>query len=212
MEYRVLVPIDEDEERAAAQARTAAQLPISPDGTTVTVFHVADKPLSDENELIRSFPAGRRALEELADRDITVETMIGYKGPGAEKLITVAPPMYSEFPDAQRGSKAITDYSELEGYNTVAEAILAAADEIDADQIIVGGRKRSPLGSVLFGSISQAVILDARRPVTVTGDTLPKLPTHECQSCGKRYYTDPAETIATCTACGGSKVESTSLS
>ncbi|QSG05586.1 universal stress protein [Halapricum desulfuricans] len=48
--------------------------------------------------------------------------------------------------------------------------ILAAADEIDADQIVLGGRKRSPVGAILFGSVSQSVITDADRPVTVTGD------------------------------------------
>ena len=50
-----------------------------------------------------------------------------------------------------------------------AAEILATADEIDADLIVLGGRKRSPLGSLLFGSVTQAVILDAERPVTITG-------------------------------------------
>lgn len=47
--------------------------------------------------------------------------------------------------------------------------ILAAAEETDADQIVLGGRKRSPVGAVLFGSVSQSVIVDADRPVTITG-------------------------------------------
>lgn len=50
-----------------------------------------------------------------------------------------------------------------------ATEILHAADDIDADLVVLGGRKRSPLGSLLFGSVSQAVTLDSRRPVTVTG-------------------------------------------
>lgn len=209
MEYRVLVPIDDDEDRAAAQARTAAQLPVSPDGTTVTVFHVFDERIPPEDEPIRSFPAGRRALEELAEAEVTIATMVGFKNSGAEKLGAVAMPMYSEFLDVDRDETAGLDQSDVANHSSVAEAILAAASEIDADQIIVGGRKRSPLGSVLFGSITQQVILDADRPVTVTGDTSPNDPTHVCQSCGKRYYTDPAETIATCTSCGGAKVEAT---
>ncbi len=50
-----------------------------------------------------------------------------------------------------------------------AAAILEVAAEIDADHILLGGRKRSPAKSLLFGSVTQAVLLDADRPVSVTG-------------------------------------------
>jgi nucleotide-binding universal stress UspA family protein len=50
-----------------------------------------------------------------------------------------------------------------------ATAVLEVAAETDADHIVLGGRKRSPARSLLFGSITQAVLLDADRPVSVTG-------------------------------------------
>jgi len=50
-----------------------------------------------------------------------------------------------------------------------AAEILAVAEEVDADHILLGGRKRSPARSLLFGSVTQAVLLDADRPVSVTG-------------------------------------------
>jgi nucleotide-binding universal stress UspA family protein len=50
-----------------------------------------------------------------------------------------------------------------------AAEILAVAEEVDADHIVLGGRKRSPARSLLFGSVTQAVLLDADRPVSVTG-------------------------------------------
>ena len=59
-----------------------------------------------------------------------------------------------------------------EGYGgDAAKAILNVADDYDADQIVVAGRKRTPTGKVLFGSVTQSVILDTERPVLVcSGD------------------------------------------
>lgn len=51
------------------------------------------------------------------------------------------------------------------------DEILTAADDFDAQYIVVGGRKRSPVGKALFGSTTQAVLLNADRPVvTVMGE------------------------------------------
>jgi nucleotide-binding universal stress UspA family protein len=55
-----------------------------------------------------------------------------------------------------------------EGYGgNAAQAILNVADEWDAEQIVLAGRKRTPTGKVLFGSVTQSVILDTERPVLV---------------------------------------------
>lgn len=51
-----------------------------------------------------------------------------------------------------------------------AEEIVKTAEGVGADLVVLGGRKRSPLGSLLFGSVSQAVTLDSTRPVVITGD------------------------------------------
>jgi len=51
-----------------------------------------------------------------------------------------------------------------------AEEILRVADQEDVEMIVLGGRKRSPLGSLLFGSVSQTVSLRSDRPVTITGE------------------------------------------
>jgi len=50
-----------------------------------------------------------------------------------------------------------------------ADAIIEVSEEVDADLIVVGGRKRSPAGKALFGSVTQTVILNGGRPVMVTG-------------------------------------------
>jgi nucleotide-binding universal stress UspA family protein len=56
----------------------------------------------------------------------------------------------------------------VEGYGgDAARAIQNVAAEHDADQIVLAGRKRTPAGKVLFGSVTQSVILDSERPVLV---------------------------------------------
>ena len=51
-----------------------------------------------------------------------------------------------------------------------ATEILDTADEVDADLIALAGRrKRSPAGKALFGSTTQAVILETDRSVLVAG-------------------------------------------
>ena len=46
-----------------------------------------------------------------------------------------------------------------------ADEILKAASEVDADLIVIGLRRRTPVGKLFLGSSSQQVILDADCPV-----------------------------------------------
>jgi nucleotide-binding universal stress UspA family protein len=48
-----------------------------------------------------------------------------------------------------------------------ATAVLQAADDHDANLVCVAGRKRTPTGKVIFGSVTQEVILDSNYPVLV---------------------------------------------
>ena len=57
-------------------------------------------------------------------------------------------------------------------WGNVPEVILEVAHKRDVDAIVLGGRKRSSLGSLLLGSVSRDVVLNADRPVMVTGDRL----------------------------------------
>ena len=46
-----------------------------------------------------------------------------------------------------------------------ADEILTAAADVDADMIVIGLRRRSPVGKLFLGSSSQQVILEAECPV-----------------------------------------------
>ncbi|NIC01072.1 universal stress protein [Halobacterium sp. R2-5] len=46
--------------------------------------------------------------------------------------------------------------------------ILEKAEDIEADVISLAGRKRSPAGKVLFGSVTQDVILESERTVLLS--------------------------------------------
>ena len=48
------------------------------------------------------------------------------------------------------------------------DAILNQADEQDVNSLVLGGRKRSPAGKALFGSVTQRVMLEGNRPVLVS--------------------------------------------
>lgn len=46
-----------------------------------------------------------------------------------------------------------------------ATEIIAEADEIEPRYLVIGGRRRSPVGKALFGSITQEILLETRCPV-----------------------------------------------
>ncbi len=56
-----------------------------------------------------------------------------------------------------------------EAYHPVADGIVDLAAEVDADLVVVGGRRRSPVGKAMFGSVTQSVVLDSPVPVAVVG-------------------------------------------
>lgn len=49
--------------------------------------------------------------------------------------------------------------------NEPAEDLIAAAEEVEADFIVIGLRRRTPVGKLILGSNAQRILLDAPCPV-----------------------------------------------
>ncbi|UHQ96366.1 universal stress protein [Natrinema halophilum] len=136
--FRVLLPIDSDEERSAAAAEVVTSLPEAAETVHATILNVEEE-MEVRNEAVvtsdewydeENFPSSlKRVRDVLEDAEITVEVQRRHANP--------------------------------------AEAIVIVANEIDADRIVMGGRKRSPAGKALFGSVTQSVLLNSDTPVTV---------------------------------------------
>ncbi|WP_340101890.1 universal stress protein [Salinibaculum salinum] len=138
--YRVLLPVDENEERAEQAAQNVINLPRDADDIEVVVLNV-EAPYSVGDG------GGRVSSEEFFDE-------------------TDYPKSVEMVLDMLEDADIATKKRRVHG--TPSEEILAVADEVDADAIAMSGRKRSPSGKVLFGSVTQSVLLDANRPVLVS--------------------------------------------
>jgi nucleotide-binding universal stress UspA family protein len=51
--------------------------------------------------------------------------------------------------------------------NDVAHKILELTDKLGAEVLVIGGRRRSPVGKLILGSVTQTLILEANVPVIV---------------------------------------------
>lgn len=136
--FKVLVPVDYNEERAVAAAKTVSSFPNAEEMVHATILSVEEEVEYRNDSVVKSedwydvddFPASvKKAIEVLEDAGITIEKRREHGDPATH--------------------------------------IVEIATEIDADRIVMAGRKRSPTGKALFGSVTQSVILNSPIPVTV---------------------------------------------
>lgn len=136
-----------DRDRAEALAEAVVEV-AEPTGANVVVCHVFTKKEFESASDRLDFSEGDNADPgEVARRHQTVRQMTDL------------------FDDAG------IDYEVRGSVGEHAEQIVSMAEQIGADRVVVGGRKRSPTGKAVFGSTAQEVMLSAPCPVTfVRGD------------------------------------------
>lgn len=81
------------------------------------------------------------AADQRSPRDVARDTAASIASNGAEEFTPVG----------RIGSPA----TEIREY----------VEEVDARYLVVGGRKRSPIGKALFGSVTQSLLLNVDQPV-----------------------------------------------
>lgn len=114
-------------------------------------------------------------VSNLPDASETVEATVLYVVP-ASQFSGDDRVEFEEFDAAVRAAEHLED----EGISVdrvvddggVAQQIVRTASEFGADEIVVGGRKRSGVAKVLLGSVAQDVMRSAEQPVTITGESV----------------------------------------
>jgi nucleotide-binding universal stress UspA family protein len=133
-------PGDADRTEALAEAVTDVA---GPTGARVVLAHVfTDEEFDGVVSQLDYDPMGDIDPDEVATRHATVREL------------------------AKTFDDAGVDYEIRGRVGEHGESIVDLANEVAADRVVVGGRKRSPAGKAVFGSTAQEVMLNAPCPVT----------------------------------------------
>lgn len=140
---RILLPVDSaDENRTDALVEAVSNV-AEPGRTVVGLLHVYDRD---------SYAELRRRMNIAPDSEVTPATVARRRTDVREIRAALE----------ERGFDAVV----LGALGDRANSIVREAADWNADLVVVGGRKRSPTGKAVFGSVAQKVMMNAPCPVT----------------------------------------------
>lgn len=137
--YHVVIAVDADMPDPTRLAEAVASLPEAADAVEATVLNVF------EEFDVTDAEGGDVDSEDLYDEADVPESAEAVRGYLADRGVSASVVRRHGEPSAE---------------------VLAEARANDADVIVIGGKKRSPVGKALFGSTAQSILLEADRPVT----------------------------------------------
>jgi nucleotide-binding universal stress UspA family protein len=143
----ILLAVGEKDEPRAEQLANAVIDVAGPTGATVVLAHVfTDEEYDSVLDKLDFDPSSNVTPDEVANRHATIRT-IGDLLSGAD-----------------------IDFETRGAVGDHGETIVNLAEDVDADRVVVGGRRRSPTGKAVFGSVAQKVMLSSPCPVTFVRD------------------------------------------
>jgi nucleotide-binding universal stress UspA family protein len=106
------------------------------------------------------------ALDEAVRRNSPVTIVVSEKAGGlAPEALAQRQRELDEIAQDARGRSIDLDVRVLSQRHDVAEDLVAVATETEAEVIVIGLRRRSPVGKLLLGSNAQRILLDSPCPV-----------------------------------------------
>ncbi|WP_265110811.1 universal stress protein [Halosolutus halophilus] len=145
--YQVVLAVGEDEEIAESMVEKVASLPDASQSVRAIVVHVFKDVEAPPSAAVWE-PPRREDPDDEVEQEVHPATLAqvvdGLADHGVAYEIRV-----------ERGNPP--------------DEIVRIANELDAEGIYIGGRKRSPAGKMLFGSTTQSVMFATDQPVTVFG-------------------------------------------
>ncbi len=104
----------------------------------------------------------RAAVREAELRQTTISVIVGARGLGAAME---RDRMVHEVGKLMEGHNIEFEVTEDNGEGDIAEVICDTAAQADAQLIVIGLRRRSPVGKLILGSNAQRILLEAHCPV-----------------------------------------------